>query len=125
MKKSAKKTTSSDTHLHAIVKIFYPHQEPRNTVIETNFKKDLEVMEEVLEDYLIDNIGAAIITGKDKESKAMADKSHYSIKIEYCIRDDTYTTKSDTGCPNLTRGIVMWVLENLSTIPRVPLTKLN
>jgi hypothetical protein len=95
-----------------VIKISYSFNDPEQTVIKTNARK--EALEELLSNWVQDQIS----TGADDAQPA--DKDPYEIKIGLILENDQFLTESDTGNRALTCGIVMDVLGCLGAVEVLP-----
>jgi hypothetical protein len=91
-----------------ILDILYPVNEPDNTVITTNAKKD--AIEEILENWLRGQMGLGADTSKPDM------KDEFRIRIGVDLSSDTFYATSDTGNKSLTCGIVRDVFGRLDRI---------
>ncbi len=83
------------------VKIKYPINNPENIEVEHNLKSDELAKEEVLSNYLRDQMGR----GADKRKPAKLDI--YEITIGIDLSEDRISVASNTGNDGLTAGLVM------------------
>ncbi len=96
-----------------VIDIDYDLEHAENTVIKTNIKS--ESLKDVLDDYLRAQMGL----GADLTPPAQLHK--YRITIELDLRDDSFTTTSNTKNAGLTAGIVAQVSRTLSQLKIEPL----
>lgn len=92
-----------------VVVIKFNIEEPEETLIKTNAKK--EAVEGILENWIRSQMGA----GKDTAKSVI--KDIYEIVIKLDLDGDIFHTSSDTGNKSLTCGLVIDVFTNLKKIP--------
>ncbi len=92
------------------VKIKYPINNPENIEVEHNLKTDELAKEEVLSNYLHNQMGR----GEDKNPPADLDVYEITIGIDLADEDRMYVN-SNTGNAGLTAGLVMDTIKRYFT----------
>jgi hypothetical protein len=116
--KKADQTNDQKSKIDVLIVIEYPWGQPLKTVIKTNTKKDAESVGGILEGWCEVETMDKIVTRQNIESKPLPDDSQkaYTITIGYGIHDDKFYHMADIECPNLIRGIMFWVCQNLPSL---------
>lgn len=88
--------------------IRYAEKNPKKTTLATNMHR--AGVKEVLDAWLRDQMG------RGKDSRKVAERDIYTIRIGVDMTCDTFFTESDTGNDGLTCGIVMHIFKRIDEL---------